>query len=100
MVPDLMFVSIHEKLKEIFINFDADLEPELSANLAILLRNIKGIKDVIIGDSFFITENNKYLEGDEALKELYNERKNKIINEFIKNKMEESLLRSNFCFES
>lgn len=98
-VPPLMTLSIHEKLKEIFINFDAELKPEASANLAILLKNIRGIKDVKIGESFFINKDHKYLEGDEAFEELKKEIKEDIVNSFMKDKMEENILR-NFCFDS
>lgn len=94
-----MSVSVHEKYKEVFVTFDVDLEPDVSANLAILLRNVKGIKDVIIGESFFINKDRKYLEGDEAFEEYRKEIIEEIINAFIKDKMEENILR-NFCFDS
>ena len=103
---DLYLINVHpwmsiifnDKYQEIFVNFDVSVKPDISAELILMLKNVKGLKGIHIGDSFTVI-NKKYLEGDEAIKKLEEIKRKEIIKEYIKEKLEDGMMRSNFMYE-
>lgn len=80
MAENLMLSS---KDKELFINFHICAYPSFSGRIMAILREVRGIKKIQVGDDFVFDDDGTYLEGEKAIDcwEEFQERK--IIDHFI-----------------
>jgi len=81
-MADKMIISIIEN-NEILINFHICSKPSYAARIIVILKEIKNVKKIMVGEDFLFNDNGKYLEGNDAIKEFESFQEENIINDFL-----------------
>jgi hypothetical protein len=81
-MADKMIISVIEN-NEILINFHICSKPSYAARIIVILKEIKNVKKIMVGEDFLFNDNGKYLEGNDAIKEFENFQEENIINDFL-----------------
>jgi hypothetical protein len=79
---EFMTIFVDEKEKTISISFDVTCKPEISATYAIILNQLG--YDVIIMEPFIFDKNKEFVTGDKAYQIVDEVKREKIINEYVK----------------
>jgi len=77
-------MTITCKKNEVFINFHITTRPSKSARIIyLLMKEIKNISNLYIGDDFVVDKNGNYIDGNEASNYHIENLKKKTISEFM-----------------
>lgn len=71
------------KDNELLINFHVTSKASYAARVILILKEIKNIKKVLVGEDFIFDNYGKYLEGEEADKVFEEFQTNTVINNFL-----------------
>ena len=81
-MADKMIISVIEN-SEILINFHICSKPSYSARIVIILKEIKNLKKIMVGEDFLFNDDGKYIEGEDAIKIFESFQEESIINDFL-----------------
>lgn len=93
-----MAVFVNEKENGIGISFHAETRPETAGNYTLILKEIVGIKQIEIMESFVVDNNNKFISGQKAFDTLQKKMIKQVTNELAKEYSYSELLMTNKCF--
>lgn len=78
-------VSISIKENDVlFLNFHISCKPSYAARFVLILKELKEIKTMIIGDDFIFDENGQFINGEQAIEYHQTYKKDCIIRDFLK----------------
>lgn len=80
MLDDLIIAC---KKNEVFINFQVGSNPSRAAKMVLILKEIKNLKEIYIGDDFLFDDKGNFINGDEAYKHYSDNVKDFIIAQFV-----------------
>lgn len=96
---DNMIVYLDKNDNSIAVSFLASSRPEEVANNIMILKEIEGLDDIYIMESFVYDMNDKFLSGDEAHKLVKEAIQHEALKEFAKRQTYIDILSKAKCFD-
>jgi len=94
-----MAVFINTEKHGIGISFHAETRPDKVATHTLIIKEVEGITDIEVMESFVVDEGNKFISGDKAFELVKKRLESQVIGSFMRENAYAELLMNERCFE-
>jgi len=94
-----MAVFINTKEHGIGLSFHAETRPDTVATQTLIMKQVEGIEDIEIMESFVVDAGNKFISGEKAFKLVQQRIESQVIGVFVKEHAYSELLMTEKCYE-